>query len=96
MDDEYDPPSPIHASQIDDDEAERLMQQSELFTEQSEFDNDIDLDMLRQGKYEDYINNKLLKQRFDSKPSIYFYYLKILQVLLLLLYFMKFYDLNLF
>ena len=67
MSDEYDPPSPIHASQLDEDEMERLMQQSELFTEQDEFDNENDLEMLRQGKYDDYIENKLLRQKFDSK-----------------------------
>ena len=58
-DQEFDPPSPIHLSQLDPEEAERLMQQSELFTEQSQFDNEGDLDMLREGKYEEYITQKL-------------------------------------
>lgn len=62
-DNEYDPPSPIHASQIGEEEAERLMLQSELFTENSEFDNEEDLNMLRQGNYDDYIYNKLANSR---------------------------------
>lgn len=56
---DYDPPSPIRASQLDPDEAERLMMESEVFTEQSEFDNEDDWNMLRQGKYDEYISNKL-------------------------------------
>ena len=62
-DNEYDPPSPIHASQIGEEEAERLMLQSELFTENSEFDNEEDLNMLRQGNYDDYIHHKLKDSR---------------------------------
>jgi hypothetical protein len=56
---DYDPPSPIRASQLDPEEAERLMMESEVFTEQSEFDNEDDWNMLKQGKYDEYINNKL-------------------------------------
>ena len=61
--DEFDPPSPIRATQLDPEEAERLMQESELFTERSEFDNEEDLNMLRQGKYNQYIEQKLTNSK---------------------------------
>lgn len=57
---EFRPPSPIRASQLDPEDAELLMKRSELMTE-TEFDNESDLAMLREGNYDLYMEKKLGK-----------------------------------
>ena len=51
MNPSYEVPSSIHASQLDPEEAERLMQQSELFTEMSEVDQEMDPNMYASHSY---------------------------------------------
>ena len=59
------PVSEFRASQLDSEQAAALMEQTDIFTESSVFDKEEDLQMLRDGNYEAYMQ-KLPQYNYES------------------------------